>query len=422
MSSGPGLLLAGGLMLVSCRSAPAPPDAATMVEDTLALLRSGDVDAAQKSAAMARRLYPSDGGVTACSAAVADLLWQDDLAIAELREVVASADRAGWTQATARGRLGDQLFAAGRYGEALVPLLAGSVGDDAERRRALVAVARELPFRRKQIGPLATEQPLLEGVLPEFVCSIGERRRPFAVDTGSSMTTVARSLAVAAGVRALTDAGEVPDGTGQLLAVSMGVLDSFAVGDIWLGTVPVLVVTDERLAMRDMFGGPARAPVGVLGLDVLGLFRMTLDPARRNLVLELPRGLSDSSSVQCVRSDGRCLVPVAVEGRRLWFVLDTGASHSSLTAQGLQLLPGGEARATASFRRVRTAGGGELSVREVRNLVLRVSQTRFSGVDLPIVGRAAGTLFPVHGVLGIDLLRQCRVTLDRGRARLELAR
>ena len=35
-----------------------------------------------------------------------------------------------------------------------------------------------------------------------------------------------------------------------------------------------------------------------------------------------------------------------------------------------------------------------------------------------VVPRTAGGLFPVHGVLGVDLLSRCRVTLDRGRARL----
>jgi hypothetical protein len=183
--------------------------------------------------------------------------------------------------------------------------------------------------------------------------------------------------------------------------------------------VPTLVVDDERLAMRDLHGGPERPPIGVLGLDLLGLFRMTLDPVRKSLVLEMPRGLANASSVQCVRSEGRCLVPVMIEGERLWFVLDTGASHSSLTPQGLAKLPRGESRAVPGYRRVRTAGGGGVSVREVRNLELTVSQARFVGVSLPVVARAGRGAFPVHGVLGIDLMRQCRVTLDGGRARME---
>jgi predicted aspartyl protease len=409
------------LLAAACPTRLPPPDPATEAETVLAQLAAGDLDGAAVRVAAARRMFPADGGLCACSATVADLLWRDELAIAEWRALAGTKDRAGWSMAVVRGRLGDQLFLSGRYGEALVPLLTGQVGPDAARRRALVAVARELPFRRKQVGPLTTEQPLPDDALPEYVCSIGDVRRVFAVDTGSSMTTIATSLATAANAHVMFDAGEVPDGTGRPVPVRMAVIDQFAVGDIWLGTVPVLVVDDDRLAMRDAFGGPERPPIGVLGLDVLALFRVSIDPVRKTLSFELPRGLPESTSVQCVRSDGRCLLPVAVEGRRLWFVLDTGASNSSLTEDGLQALPGGGSRATPGFRRVRTAGGGAVVVREVHNLVLRVSEARFPGIDLPVVARPSGTLFPVHGVLGIDLLRVCRVVFDRGRARLEPA-
>ena len=88
----------------------------------------------------------------------------------------------------------------------------------------------------------------------------------------------------------------------------------------------------------------------------------------------------------------------------------------------LQQMPGGEARASQSYRRVRTVGGGLVAVREVRDLVLRCSEARFLGVTLPVVARGTSSLFPVHGVLGIDLLSSCRVTLDRGRARLAALR
>lgn len=404
--------------LVACSSSPTrPPE--HYVRQTLEALEGGDIEAAEEAAIRGRRRHPKDGRLAVCIATVHDMLWRDDLALAAWREVAADPERAGWSIAEARGRLGDQLFAAGRYGDSVAPLLAGSVDDNALRRRGLLAVAREMPFRRKQTGPLVTEHPLLEGALPEFACSLGELRRAFAVDTGSSMTTIARSLAVEARARASTDLGTIPDGAGRQVAASIAVLEDFAVGEISFGTVPTLVVDDERLAMRDLHGGPERPPIGVLGLDLLGLFRMTLDPVRKSLVLEMPRGLSSTSSVQCVRSEGRCLVPVMIEGERFWFVLDTGASHSSLTPHGLAKLQGGESRAVPGYRRVRTAGGGGVSVREVRNLELAVSQARFVGVSLPVVARAGRGAFPVHGVLGIDLMRQCRVTLDGGRARME---
>lgn len=406
-------------LLAACAVAPAPRDPATAAAEVLAMLAAGDIDAAATAVARARRAFPEHGGIAAASAAVADLLWRDELAVAEWRAVAASRDRAGWSAATARGRLGDQLFAAGRYGESVVHLVVGQSGDGFDRRRSLAAVARALPYKRRQAGPIVCEQPLLDDQLPEFPCTIGSLQRAFAVDTGSSITAIAASLAGEIGLPVLVDAGEIADGTGRPVPARLGVLESFAVGDIWLGSVPTLVVDDERLAMRDLFGGPERTPIGVLGLDLMSMFRMTLDPVRKSLQLERPRGLPEATSVQCVRSDGRCLVPVAIEGRRLWFVLDTGASHSSLTPEGLEALPGAERRAVPGFRRVRTAGGGVVSVREVQNVVVRVSQARFPGVDLPVVDRGPAALFPVHGVLGIDLMRQCRVTLDRGRARIE---
>jgi len=113
------------------------------------------------------------------------------------------------------------------------------------------------------------------------------------------------------------------------------------------------------------------------------------------------------------------LVEVRIEGRRLWFVLDTGASASSLSEVGLQMLPGGERRALQRFGKVYSPGGVKLSARMVEGLVLELSGVRFIGVDLQVVEREAPELFPVHGVLGADLLMRCRTTMDSGRIHLE---
>ncbi|HLQ38522.1 MAG TPA: retropepsin-like aspartic protease, partial [Planctomycetota bacterium] len=279
-----------------------------------------------------------------------------------------------------------------------------------------------LPWRAVAAEPFASERPLASGEVPEFECAAADRRRPFAIDTGSSMTTLSRSLAAELGVRNLRPAGSAVDGTGREVAIALGVLPAFAVGDARLGDVPVLVVEDGRLALRDLFGGAERAPQGILGLDQLSRFRLTLDPVRQSVAFESPRGLSEGESVQCVHADGRVLLPVTIADLQFWFVLDTGASHSSLTQAGLQRLPDGERSAVPSFRRVRTTGGGTVAVREVRDQVLRCSLARWRGVTLPVIARTASQDFPMHGVLGLDLLLLCRVTIDRGRARLQAVR
>ena len=413
------------------------PQAAPSVDAQLALakraLRDGRVEEAVDLIAQARRRDVRSVAAARWSAVAADLLWKDAEAIREQtaairslrREIAArSAAGSGGEQADRlrlqrlRGQLGDVLFRAGRWGESSAPLLDGSEVADSERRRAFAVIASALPFVRRFAGPLVTEQPLLQGAAPEFVCGTRDRLRPFAIDTGTSMTTVASSFADELGVRSKQAAGEAVDGTGRRLPIEVGLMSRFRIGGVEIGAIPVLVVSDRALRLRDLHGGPERVPRGVLGLDLLSACRLTVDPERGSVVLELPTGLPPGDSVQCVRADGRCLVPIAIEGRRFWFVLDTGASHSSLTDLGVQRLPGGLSRAVPSFRRVRTVGGGVVAVREVRDLVLRCSDARFRGVTLPVVTRGSPALFPVHGVLGVDLLSRCRLTFDRGRARL----
>jgi len=403
-----------------------PPPASTDAQLSLAAtaLREGRLEAASELVVEARRRDPWHVDAARSSALMADLLWRNEDAIREQTAAIRLARRGDDAQLVTelRGQLGEQLFQAGRWGESSSPLLAGAIGDVAPRRRAFAIIASALPFVRRFSGPLVTEQPLLSGQTPEFVCGTSGLLRPFAIDTGTSMTTVGASFAEELGVRSKQAAGIAVDGTGRELAIAVGILPSFRVGNVDIGAVPVLILDDQALHMRDLHGGPVHVPRGVLGLDLIAAARLTLDPERESVVLELSQGLPVSDSVQCLRVEGRCLVPVVIESRRLWFVLDTGASHSSLTTIGLERLPDGQSRAVESFRRVRTVGGGSVAVREVRDLVLRCSDARFLRVTLPVVNRGASELFPVHGVLGIDLLSRCRVTLDRGRARLKALR
>jgi predicted aspartyl protease len=412
-----GLLPLAAACLGTRNPPPTPEESAASI--ALAL-RSGNIEQADVTRQRARARYPNNPEIIAWSVTVSGLLWEDDHAIAELDQLIGLLDPANPSAVAANGLLGDLLFQVGRFGESIMPLWQGvGTGADAERRRAFSQLARELPFRRKQAGPLATERPLAPDGQAEFECAVGDRHQVFAIDTGTSTTTLSRSLALTLGIRNLKAAGNGVDGVGQPLPLAAGILDRFAVGDVDLGSIPVLVLDDERFTMRDIFGGPERSPRGVLGFDLIALFRLTIDPRRHSVVLELPRGLAENTSVQTLRADGRCLLPVTVEGARLWFVLDTGASHSSLTDAGLLALPGGESRAVPGFRRVHTSGGTLIAVREVKDLVLRASEVRFRGVELPVVPRQESALFPVHGVLGTDLLRSCRMSLDRGRVRLE---
>lgn len=421
----PPLAAAVALALAACTTRSAPPTDEQVVEGVASSLREGRLVAAEEALRQLRAARPRSTLAARWGAAVADLAWRDDEAIDQQVVAVrlAAADGADADELAAeRGVLGELLFQAGRWGEAADALRDGAIGPLAERRAAFAATARLLPFLRKQAGPLLTERHLLPGDAPEFLCGVGERLRPFAIDTGTSMTTLSASLADELRVRARRPAGAVSDGLGGALPVEIGVIDEFAIGDVDIGSVPVLVVADSALRLRDAAGGADRAPRGVLGLDLLAAFRLTLDPERDSVVIELPRDLRAEESVRCARSEGRCLVPVDVEGTQLWFVLDTGASHSSITVTGLEALPGGASRAVPAYRRLYAAGGTSVAMREVRDLVVHCGAARFRSVTLPVVARAAAGPFPLHGVLGLDLLGRCRVTLSRGRVSLQAVR
>lgn len=409
-----------GVALAACEAPTRRRSVGEQLELAQTALRAGRLEEARELVAAARAQDPSHLAAAQWSGFVADLTWRDEVAVEERMAAIRLARAGGATEQVAqlRGELGDQLFRAGRWGESATPLLAGAVGAQAERRRAFSVVAASLPYVRRFQGPLLTEQPFVPGETPEFICGTPGKQRPFAIDTGTSMTTLSSSFAEELGVRSRQRAGAALDGAGRSLDVEVGLLPEFRVGSVDIGAAPVLVVADRALVLRDLHGGAERVPRGVLGLDLIGACRLTIDPERGGVVLALPQGLPEARSVQCVRVGGRCLAPVEVEGARLWFVLDTGASHSSLTSAGLARIGRGRERAAPTFRRVRTVGGSVVSVREVRGLVLRCSEARFLQVTLPIVDRGETPGFPVHGVLGIDLLGRCRVTLDRGRVRL----
>jgi predicted aspartyl protease len=381
-------------------------------------LQHGEWDRAVSSMRQLEREHPQDPAVLLWAAQLAAMSWNAEDAIrlqGKALWLTAARPGHGAHVSEIEDRLGEFLFAAGRWGEAGELLARNGAG---ERRVALAALVARLPYQRRSSGPLLSEQLLLPGSQPEFLCGTLTHQRAFALDTGTSMTSLSKGLAEVLGVVARSPAGVALDSVGRELGIELAVLEGFHVGDVELGAIPVAIVPDANLSLRDRHGGPEHNVEGVLGLDLLASLRFTLDPERRSVILETSRGLSAQDSVQTLLADGRCLCPLAVEGQRLWFVLDTGASHSSLTNAGLRLLAGGESRAVAAYRRVHTLAGSQVSVREVRQLVLRASEVIFRDVVLPVIQREESGSFPVHGVLGLDLLWRCRMTFDRGRLRL----
>ena len=340
-------------------------------------------------------------------------------ALASLLELSRAQDLQTVTRREISGQIGDLLFENGDYGRSAHFLYSGVSGPAMTHRRAKGDITLALPYIRPPLAYHPVDIKLFTSVWPSVICDLQGKSRLCILDTGSTMTTLSRTVARDVGVTDVRDFGMVRDSLGRKHGAYIGVLMGLSVGEIGLSEMPVLVVEDERLALRDSFGGPENPPMVILGLDVLSRFRVVFDYGEEVVRLDRPMGLNAPQAERCLLVEGCLILPVRVDAVDMWFILDTAASHSSLTRQGLSMLPGGERRVVADYRRPKSLAGQSFISQKVESMVLQSSGVRFARVEMPVVERLTSGVFPVHGVLGVDLLRHCRLTIDSGHVLLE---
>lgn len=160
---------------------------------------------------------------------------------------------------------------------------------------------------------------------------------------------------------------------------------------------------------------------GVLGMEVLRPFQVTLDPEQGRVELVDPRQVeripADAPGAVRMRRElwvgTRVKVPTTIDGHTLWPILDSGASSSHLALADLGLVPS-EVREGVV---VRGSGGSGSDIRTMEYYELETVSLAgaFSG-PVRVAGRQHG-----QGLLGLDVLRRYRTTLDfrSGRIRFE---
>ena len=210
------------------------------------------------------------------------------------------------------------------------------------------------------------------------------------------------------------DATRDARGAGGPLQVQIGRADSVALGDALERDVPILMSDDLR-----RIGAAIGLPLGGnLGHSFLGRFRLTVDYARQALTLCTPDEPRDSGPARAelpftLAHPAKPLVmlPVEVDGHPFRFALDTGASitvispgvarHLDLERESMPGMTGGGGAVAASAAVIGTLGIGPVRISRVR-----VAVAEF----LEGLGRAVGT--PLDGIVGTNVLRRFRVTID----------
>jgi len=246
--------------------------------------------------------------------------------------------------------------------------------------------------------------------------------RTFLVDTGAGLTAISRELADTLGL-ALGGAMDVV-GLGGGVEARSATLSSVGLGGIERKDVSVLVL--DFAEMRRSMGLEVE---GILGFSALNRYAVTFDFAHGALEIALngPRKAPGPGGARVPMDmlGGQALVDGKVDGVKAGsFILDTGS--------WITFVPADVGRKIAAVKRVPGisfvgADGRVLEAEAVRARSLTIGAAR---VDRPVVlyATSGGEADPVgltlasgeRGVLGANVLRRFRITLDYPRNELVL--
>lgn len=167
--------------------------------------------------------------------------------------------------------------------------------------------------------------------VPVLTVEINGRPAALVIDTGSNTTVLTRTAARRLGVGEGTVTKEIR-GTGGIMSAGTARLDTMAIGPIALMRLPVLLADN-----------PAPPIDGLLGIDVMIDYEVELDIPHGRVAFYRGRpcavarpdwgGRIVSLPVQQQAGSGHLFVSMEVDGQPLRGMLDSGASHSTLSLQ-----------------------------------------------------------------------------------------
>jgi predicted aspartyl protease len=269
----------------------------------------------------------------------------------------------------------------------------------------------EIPFRL-----IGGEQPLIV-----VAARFNDRETlDCALDTGASHAMLLPEIGTRLGVT--IDETREARGAAGSLRVQVGRIDSIAVGEAVGRDVPVLM-TDELKRIGAAIGHRLG---GNIGYSFLERFRLTVDHERGVVGLATPDEASDPKPARAELpftlahpSKPLVLVPVLVDDRPYTFALDTGASTTVIAPEVAR-----RCGVTGASMPSLTGGGGAIAAAAavIPSLAIggvRLSQVRVAVAEfLEMLSTATGAR--IDGIIGFNVLRRFRVTIDYPRKSLRL--
>jgi predicted aspartyl protease len=252
--------------------------------------------------------------------------------------------------------------------------------------------------------------------LPVVLVGVNGATVPALIDSGADHSVVDAAFAEERGLPNAWTPPTIAYGVGGGPQVGRGVALDLRLGNLRLRRLKAVALGLGPIAQAAGLGVPL-----VLGQDLLSGLIADFEFPRRRVTLHRRAGWSPPPGAVSAdaRRQGRGLhVRVALEGRPIEVLLDTGASSalalSRTTAETAGLLDGREAQPTSSVVLGGVAQGARV---EARTLAFAGQTLRDVGVDVFEAARVPG--FP-SGMLGVEALRRRRAILDLGGGKLHL--
>jgi len=239
-------------------------------------------------------------------------------------------------------------------------------------------------------------------IVPAIVNGIGPVS--FMLDTGSNGSVISEQLASALGANAIARTTMMSaSGRRDALVVR---IEHLVVGGVSAHDVLMTAASPDVFNLPDL-ATSGRKVQGVIGQDVLGALRYTIDYGERRIVWHDTAIVPPHATVLELESqDDRFVARVPQDHRVLRLVPDTGAETLVLFQHGGSILPG------ASLANESVELTGLTGTRDARRAVVRtfrVGSTVLMDVVVVIVGRDCDAT-PLDGLLPLHLF--ARVTFN----------
>jgi predicted aspartyl protease len=247
--------------------------------------------------------------------------------------------------------------------------------------------------------------------------------KQFWLDTGSSLTIIASSVARECGIEAIgTDTLEFLTAAGRIPA-RPAIVTSLHVGGFRVTQAPAMIVERSALTLRSgaRLGGEETAIDGIIGFDVIRQLDLTIDDARGRVVIRRPAlRAPDPRRPRNLFWFGLPIVSaVSDRGVALHLALDTGAEETYAT---LGFVRKTGAHVIRVERRIVNGFGGSITQRGflVPSVPLTLGGRWLHLQRLFLYDAQYPTIFTLDGTLGADVARGAVMRIDMTNGRLDV--